>query len=144
MYLSKHNLIIVFGIMLLAIVSLGIVDRILLVQNPNSYVQVNEIYPSTKKWIGIGVQHHLGNQNQKKGIIEVIDVIPNSPAMLAGIKKGDLIKKVNGQDIFNEKELSELISKTPIGKQISIKLFRKGQNNTVSIKISKIPDVKIP
>src|SRR5258706_7233303 len=45
---------------------------------------------------GIGVTI---NQSDPNTPIEVIDVIPNTPAEKAGVKKGDKIIKVNGDDV---------------------------------------------
>ena len=45
---------------------------------------------------GIGVTI---NQSDPNTPIEVIDVIPNTPAERAGVKKGDKIIKVNGEDV---------------------------------------------
>jgi carboxyl-terminal processing protease len=45
---------------------------------------------------GIGVTI---NQSDPNSPIEVIDVIPNTPAEKAGVKKGDKIIKVNGDDV---------------------------------------------
>ena len=45
---------------------------------------------------GIGVTI---NQSDPNSPIEVIDVIPNTPAEKAGVRKGDKIMKVNGEDV---------------------------------------------
>lgn len=51
------------------------------------------------KYKGIGITY---NHNKEEKYLDVVDVIPNSPADKAGIKKGDKITGINGESITEE------------------------------------------
>ena len=58
---------------------------------------------------------------QQENFIIIGDVADNSPAKEADIEKGDLVLKVNGQEIKETKEFSDFI-KNNQGKEINLKL----------------------
>ncbi|HKW79134.1 MAG TPA: S41 family peptidase [Candidatus Limnocylindria bacterium] len=73
---------------------------------------------------GIGVTI---NQPDQQSPIEVIDVIPNTPAEKAGVKKGDKIVKVNGEDVtkLTTSEVADRV-RGPEGTQVTIVFDRQG------------------
>jgi len=58
---------------------------------------------------------------------------PNTPADKAGLVGGDIITKVDGQDIRDEDQMSELMERTPIGKTIDIEFLRDGEKKTTKL-----------
>ena len=101
--------------------------------------EISRVYDNnTCKWIGIGVKEHIIESKHTKAL-KVVDVLPDSPAMIAGIKQGDIIECANGHRISKKDELKKIVYQTPVGKKISLNIFRGGQNNTFSITISKLP-----
>lgn len=74
---------------------------------------------------GIGVQIFQPDQNQP---IEVIDVYANTPAERAGVKKGDKIIRVNGEDVstLTTDEVATRV-KGPEGTQVTV-TFLRGSN----------------
>jgi S1-C subfamily serine protease len=56
--------------------------------------------------------------------VEVISVVPNSPAGQGGIRKGDLIVTVNGTEVSNVDHVHQFLSDWPIGKPVKITLLR--------------------
>jgi membrane-associated protease RseP (regulator of RpoE activity) len=58
---------------------------------------------------------------------------PDTPADKAGLVGGDIITKVDGQDVHNEDEMSELMERTPIGKTIDIEYLRDGEKKTTKL-----------
>ena len=73
---------------------------------------------------GIGVTINQPDQNSP---IEVIDVIPNTPAERAGVKKGDKIIKVNGEDVtkLTTSEVADRV-RGPEGTPVTIVFDRQG------------------
>lgn len=71
-----------------------------------------------------------------KGQIEIVDVQPQSPAESAGIKKGDIILKINNYDTSTVKYEESLIklNGTP-GSKINICLLRE-QSETIKITVT--------
>jgi regulator of sigma E protease len=58
--------------------------------------------------------------------IMVDETLPNSPAALAGFKKGDLLRKLNGQPIFSPLALFDAVKKHPTA-ALNIEVERNGQ-----------------
>jgi len=138
MYISQRKMLFAVIFILSGLFIIGVIDRLAIHRvHSNNIQNYSENYKINKKWIGIGVSQDKGNSNQK--FLKVIDVIPDSPAMKAGIKPGDIIADVNGKKIINEYDLKNAILKTPVGDKITIGIFRGGQNNQISITISSIP-----
>lgn len=71
---------------------------------------------------GIGVQISQPEPNQP---IEVIDVYPNTPAERAGVKKGDKIIRVNGDDVstLTTEEVANRV-KGPEGTPVTVTFLR--------------------
>jgi serine protease Do len=65
----------------------------------------------------------------------VAQVQPNSPALAAGIKSGDVIKSVDGKPVDTIKELTRMISGMKPGTSVKIALWRDGKDMTVTAKV---------
>jgi serine protease Do len=66
--------------------------------------------------------------------------IADSPAAKAGIVKGDVIRKVNGNPIEGAKDLVNRISKIDPGMKVSLEIWRKGKPEDVSVEIAEFPE----
>ncbi|HKY50765.1 MAG TPA: S41 family peptidase, partial [Candidatus Limnocylindria bacterium] len=80
---------------------------------------------------GIGVTIFQPEPGQP---IEVIDVIPNTPAERAGVKKGDKIMKVNGEDVsaLTTEEVATRV-KGPEGTQVTVTFLRGAGEVTLTM-----------
>ena len=64
----------------------------------------------------------------------VSQVQPKSPADVAGIKKGDLILKVNDKDLANE-SFQNIIQSAKVGDVLTLNIWRKGVKSDVKITV---------
>lgn len=96
-------------------------------------------------WIGAGIRDidveisGLFSEKKVKGVI-VIEIVKESPAYLSGLQKGDIIISVNNKEIINKNQVRNDIAESQIGKKLKIKILRKGKPETLSVKISKLPE----
>jgi len=60
-------------------------------------------------------------------------VVPNSPASKAGLKDGDIILQLGGQDITKDAALADLIQKHRIGENITLTILRDGKQMNVAV-----------
>ena len=96
-------------------------------------------------WLGVLIQPvdqdiaTAMNLDQAKGAL-VADVISNSPADKAGIKRGDVIVKYDNQAIIENSELPLLVAQTPLGNKVNVELVRAGSTKTISITIEELKD----
>lgn len=68
----------------------------------------------------------------------VVQVVTDSPAEKAGIKDGDIITKIGGEDV-NEKNggLSKIISKKKAGDKVEVEIWRHGETKKLQITLSE-------
>lgn len=62
------------------------------------------------------------------------EIIENSPAEASGIVAGDKIISINGISISTWNELSDTISKSDPSKDMDVRLVRKGEEKSISLK----------
>lgn len=67
-------------------------------------------------------------------------VYPSSPAEKAGLRQGDLIMLVNDEHVASVADASLLISGTPPGTSLAIKVLRSGEQQVFTPIVSRRPD----
>jgi len=75
------------------------------------------------------IARELGRQNA----IEIVEVVPGSPAAKAGLRPEDLIVAVDGQPVEAGHDLQELMSSETIGRVMTATLIRRGQLLDVAV-----------
>jgi len=66
-------------------------------------------------------------------------VIPDSPADKAGLKTGDVINKVNGDEVGPGKSLSRTLNKYKPGDEVTLKILRDGKEFDQKVKLGETP-----
>src|SRR4051794_26941862 len=98
----------------------------------------------TRGWLGVQIQPITDdiaegmNLTAKKGAL-VADVTEGSPALAAGIKTGDTILKVDGQDVSDPRDLAKKVARIAPGKSVAMTIVRDGKTIDVSVEIGKMP-----
>ncbi len=64
-------------------------------------------------------------------------VVPGSPADKAGIVENDIILEVNGVKINEKNQLSAQIAKYNVGDTVTLKIWHKGEEKTVQVKLEE-------
>lgn len=72
----------------------------------------------------------------------VSDVLPEGGAAAAGIRKGDIIKKVDGMEVFASPDLQEKIGRMSPGEKVQITLSRDGKQQNVNVTLKGDDSVK--
>jgi len=70
----------------------------------------------------------------EKGAL-VAQVQPDSPALAAGIKSGDVIKSVDGKNIETIRDLTRMISAVKPGTSVKLDVWRDGKDMSVTAKV---------
>lgn len=84
-------------------------------------------------WWGIGwksSQALISGKNIK--LVEIVEVVPGSPADKAGIKAGDMVKSVNGKPCKDFNSLLNAWKKTKVGETTKFEILRENQNISIS------------
>ncbi len=76
----------------------------------------------------------------EKGKGEMIAAVePGGAAAKAGIKQGDVVLKVNGQDVTNDQSLSYLVANVKPGETVPFEILRDGKRMTVKATLAQRP-----
>jgi serine protease Do len=75
-----------------------------------------------------------------KGTGEMVrTIVPNGPAAQAGIQQGDVIVKVNGQQVTPDQTVSYLVANSKVGSKIPVEIIRNGKHGTVNVTLADRP-----
>jgi serine protease Do len=93
-------------------------------------------------WLGITLQNIDDNLAKSFGLPDtegalVADVIKGDPADSAGVKSGDVIKKVDGNNIVDSRALTQYVGGKNPGDTVRLSIVRDGKNITVSVKLGE-------
>jgi len=101
-----------------------------------------------RSWLGVYIQEvtpeiaeQFGLPEDAKGVL-VGDVIKDSPAEEAGIKRGDIITKVNDEEVNSPGELQDKIRDIDISDKANIEIMRDGKATRFIVKIGEMPTVE--
>ncbi len=78
------------------------------------------------------------NYKEKSGVY-VKGIFRNTPAAKAGLLSGDIIVKINGQEVKNVNAAISIVSNLSPGKGYPFEIFRKGEFITFSVIIAERP-----
>jgi serine protease Do len=104
------------------------------------------IKEGTYKTVFIGItgvevelyERQLGvDLNADSGVI-IIEVMQNSPASKAELRSGDIITKIDNQDIGNMNNLKKVLYKYKKGDKAKLSIVRNGKEKQVEIKFSDL------
>jgi serine protease Do len=92
-------------------------------------------------WLGLTIQDltpdlakSFGLPNSK-GVL-VADVLKEGPAHNAGVRSGDVILKYEGKEVANSDAFRNEVATAPIGRGISITVWREGKPQDISIQVA--------
>ena len=103
-------------------------------------------YGETRRgWLGVKIQSVTDDIAESMGLDKprgalIADVTRTGPAEKAGIEAGDVIVEFNGRPVNQMRDLPRIVAETEIGRQVAVKLLRKGQEITVTAEVGRLED----
>ncbi len=97
----------------------------------------------TRGWLGVYIQKITDDLaksfelTETKGAL-ISEVFADSPASKAGLKRGDIITHFDGHEVNEMNELPKIVAATPIGKEVMVKVLRKGKKQELTVVIAKM------
>ncbi|MDJ0730722.1 MAG: HhoA/HhoB/HtrA family serine endopeptidase [Crocosphaera sp.] len=73
--------------------------------------------------------------------ILVVQVVPNSPAQRAGLRRGDVIVAVNGKQVKDGTDLQKIVEKAGINATLTVKLYRGDRLSELTVKTEQLQGV---
>ena len=95
-------------------------------------------------WLGVSIQEvtsdlaeEFGTKDLKGALVS--GVMKSSPAEKAGIKQGDVLLTFNGKDVEDTGHLRNMVSQTPIGTKVKVRLLRQKKELELDVTIAELP-----
>ncbi|HVX09778.1 MAG TPA: Do family serine endopeptidase [Pirellulales bacterium] len=80
---------------------------------------------------------HFGVSRRGGALVE--EVVPNTPAARAGIRRGDVIVEFAGAKVRSPRDLQEAVERTPIDSTQDLKLVREGKPVDLQVVVKPLP-----
>ncbi len=98
----------------------------------------------TRGYLGIYLQDITEDLKEGMGLstlsgVLVSEVMNNTPASRAGLKNGDVILEIDGKKVEDVQSFRITIASLPVGKTISLKVFRDGKEKNVQVTVGEVP-----
>jgi serine protease Do len=111
--------------------------------------QLKEKGHVTRGWLGVAVQPMTADLAESFGLPEVrgalvSQVIQDSPAEKAGLRRGDVILAFAGVEIDAINDLPRLVAAAPVGSSAQLTIFREGKTLQVQVTIAELEDAARP
>jgi serine protease Do len=96
-------------------------------------------------WLGVRIQTVTDEIAESLGLdgvagALVASVTPGGPAEVAKIEPGDVILEFDHKKIDRMRGLPRIVAETPIGKEVEVDIWRRGEPRTLSVKLGELPE----
>jgi hypothetical protein len=88
--------------------------------------------------LGIGVRDVTADEAKQAGLdgirgAWVTSIAPESAAAKAGLAEGDIVTRLDGQDVRSARHLTRVVGETPVGRTVTLEYLRGGTRAQVSV-----------
>lgn len=100
-------------------------------------------------WMGIAFQDLDPNLADSFGVVKVKGalisrIFLDSPAMMSGLKVGDIIMSIDNKEIVHASDIPPIIGMLPVGSQVVMKVIRKGVESPIDLVLREYPPGGLP
>jgi S1-C subfamily serine protease len=75
----------------------------------------------------------------RTGAVQVLQVLENSPAERAGLRRGDLLLELDGEPVDDASALQRLMVAERIGRRVRLRVLREGRELPLEIALDELP-----
>lgn len=103
----------------------------------------------TRGWLGVLLQAVNNDMaeafklDRPRGAL-VAQILPDSPAISAGFKPGDIILRYGGEPVEDSSQLPRMIGVTPVGKTVAMSILRNGEPLEIKATIARLETAEEP
>lgn len=118
----------------------------LLAVGATSFAQPNPVY---RPYLGIRVQQVTDEiarsfrMKEPRGAL-VSGIDEKGPARSAGFEIGDLIVKIDGQDVTDLSDLLRIVTKAGVGKDVPVIIIRMGEKQAKTVRVGSVASLRTP
>lgn len=99
-----------------------------------------------RPWLGIAMQEldetmarSLGLPADTKGVV-IANVMDGSPAQAAGLRRGDIIQKIDGNEMLTAKQVQDYVRAHKVSETLNFFVVRNNALKGISVNIGQYPD----
>lgn len=74
----------------------------------------------------------------EEGVL-IVRVVPGSPADVAGLRSGDVIQKINNQEVQKSETVQSIVQSSAVGSELQVEIQRTEQRLNLTIKTGNLP-----
>ncbi len=99
----------------------------------------------TRGWLGVSIQDvdkelsHAMKLPTTEGVL-IADVQPGSPAGRSGLKRGDVVTKVDAKPVTTTGQLRNAIASSGANRKVTLELYRDGKLQTLAVSLGESPN----
>ena len=106
-------------------------------EHPYLGIQMVTITPDVKEEINKSPEAEF-KVTQDKGVL-IMRVVKNSPADRAGLREGDVIKRIGTQQVNSADQVQEQVEASSVGGKLEVQINRNGQNQNFQVQPGAFP-----
>ncbi len=107
------------------------------VDHPYLGIQMTTLTPTIRE--SLNREFNSGVRVQADQGVVIVGVAGNSPASRAGLRTGDVIQQINGQQIRTADDVQQAVDNSRIGVSLPIAVSRNGRSLNVSVRPDQFP-----
>jgi serine protease Do len=109
--------------------------------------QLKEHGRTKRGWLGVRIQvvtpdiAESLNFGAPRGAL-IASITPEGPAAKAGMEAGDIVLQFDGKPIEDMRRLPRIVAETPVGKEASIQVWRKGETKNLKVMVAELEEAE--
>lgn len=107
------------------------------VDHPYLGIRMTTLTPDLKRQVNRDREANLSVQDDR-GVL-IYSVMRNSPAARAGLRSGDVIKKINGLTVETADRVQSAVEASSVGGSLQVEVSRNGRSTTVAVQPGAFP-----
>lgn len=107
------------------------------VDHPYLGIRMTTLTPDLKEQINRDRESNITVRDDR-GVL-VYSILRNSPAARAGLKTGDVIKKINGRAVTTADQVQQAVEDSSVGSTMQIEVSRDGRSVSVAVRPGAFP-----
>jgi len=99
----------------------------------------------SRGWLGIEIQSQLRDPTQLETStgVEVLNVVPQGPAALSGLKAGDIILTIDGVEMTDANTLIQYVARKPPNTVLNTQILRNGKHAEIPVTLAERPSQEV-
>ncbi|HEU4988086.1 MAG TPA: DegQ family serine endoprotease, partial [Rhizobiaceae bacterium] len=107
--------------------------------------QLREFGETRRGWLGVRIQEVTDEIAESLGMdgatgALVSGIMEGGPVDNGVIEPGDVIIRFDGKEIDDMHDLPRIVAESPVGKEVDVVIVRKGEEQTVKVKLGRLED----